>query len=269
MESITTVQPHVTVNRSTTDLSSIYTVIVFTPVPLGLTPPEGRNVEKQYEHSGDHLFVAEHNAGDAVWIKLSSRRNPWIRVEQGDTITRAFSRFWVRGKIEGDEVSNFHQTVFYVSHGPLLDRPAQSFGLTRGFITFQFTIAGAARLKALLPAGFVGTQSVGRLGGQLILSNMDAANFLGISYNSDISFSQAAAFKIPPRTTMTFNLKASCFVGNNEIGTGVGEGIVLYGTDAAGASVACIMSGLLTPYDFDYTIPDTTNTGVFPFTLGE
>jgi hypothetical protein len=231
--------------------AQVYTVIKHT-VTLGASTP----FEKEYNATGDHLYVAQIDLGNAVWVKVGNRRNPWIEVMQGDTITRPFTRFWVRCKIEGEEEGSFGSCLFYVSSGRLLDRAPKTYGLRRapGIINATLSAVSASTLSGLLATQYParqGLQSVGRFGGPLYVANMDVTNriFMGSILNGI----QSAGYPIMPQTSVRFDLDSSMRNGDQETDGSASFPVDLFFKAEAGTPEVRIMINL----DFDWTRLDS------------
>lgn len=252
--------------RSIRTMTGSYQVIKHS-IGLGAQFP----LQKVYETTGDHLYVSEINGANSVWLKIGERANPWIRVVQGDTITRPFNRVTIRSKIEGEEVSGFQTVILYSSTGPLINRQPLSYGLTRGFVTLSAALTTTPqRLGLFLAANPFpardGLMSLGKLGGSLHIANRDTIEtaFFGLGTYSSIP-SLGQMYPISPRAEKVLNLDDSIRGGNIENDTVSPSELYLASSLLAGIDCRLMISNP----DFDTTRRDTDNTsgGAAPFQL--
>lgn len=224
------------------DQSAVYQVIrhYFAPGALGQV--------KIYEASGDHLFISEYQIGNAAYIKVGGARNPWIRLRQGDTIKRSFSRIYIRYSDDANLTSSPFLTpvVMYASHGPLIERPVSaSYGLKRNALALRNAVATTTPtlfLEAAM-AGFGASaryaKTTGKAGGFLIVKNTNtAAAILLVGYFAGGSLDMA--FPLDPGQSLTFNLDDQIFSATD-------------GLKIAAAVGTCTFAAFINPWEADLT----------------
>ena len=197
--------------------NDLYHVIRWSPQDGTVSP----GAERSFDVTGTHLFVAD-CPGVAVHIKIGNKRNPWIRVRQGDTFSRpvVFRRVWLR--LSDDTtfagVQGQQQVILYVSTGELIQRPPVNFGhyLSTNFCTLTadgtfrtlLDLFGAAFLAGTIPA-----RTPGKVGGRIILKVIDAANDLNIRGAGGPSSSYRLSRTDPP-LVLDFNESAYLTAGS-------------------------------------------------------
>lgn len=256
-----------------------YTIIKHS-IGLGASYP----YERRYEVHGDHLYVAELNTGTPVWVKLGSRRNPWIRVRVGDTLKRDFTTLWIRAKFDAEEENRFGTCLFYASKGPLLVRPRPGlYGLNRGFLTFGATLTTTQRsftnlLTTASPNGaglsaMQGFVDLGREPVSLWVTNMSAAGdfvYMGVGSTSSAP-AIADMFAIPNQACVKFEIDSSLRGALNEVSDGSTVPDELYFASSLLAGIPARF--MLSKFGFDVTRPDSaaaalvTTNGPRPFNL--
>lgn len=242
----------------TPNLSTSYNVIKF-EVGLGSAYP----LEKTFEVTGDHIYCAEINGANQIYMKLGTKRNPWIPVRQGDTLSRDFRKVYLRSKIEGEETSGYQTAVFYVSHGPLfVERAPISYGLKRGFVTWAHSFANGTpvTLNTLLQNAFPnrrGLQSVFKYGGSLHAYNTSDANLLLFGVGTYTSLPTASEmYAIGYQREKVINIDGSLRGGDQEC-TVVSPSEIYFASDNVAAPLAARF--MLSAPDFDYTRLDADN----------
>jgi hypothetical protein len=161
-------------------------------IKLGLRRDTAGNpvLKDQEEVSGfgSHIYLAELNGSDSVSVKIDGPGAGWIEMEEGDIVSREFTRFFVRSNSRfGSSANGFRslggpcEATFYVSVGPMILRAPKKYGFRSGF----FTVGGVAstigvdafggfatQYAALFPKGL---PAFGKYGGTLLIRNRDAA----------------------------------------------------------------------------------------------
>lgn len=182
---------------------------------------------QEFKGLGTHLFLAELTGSDTINVRLDVEGAGWLAMEEGDTVTREFTTFWVRSnaRFNGDDSFNTLggavSAIFYVSDGPLLFKAPKKYGLRSGFLTVGglATSVGvdafggfATQYAALFPKGDV---DFFRYGGTLIVRNRDAASSLFLYMGTVGSFAagggvypdETTSLEVPPLTTMAFQVE--------------------------------------------------------------
>jgi len=156
--------------------------------------------EKIYEVSGDTIFVAEINASHPIFIRIGTRRNPWVRLRVGDLYKRDFRRITIKNGQASllQDTSTLQNVTLYVSRGDFIFRQSITPGISRGFVA---RAGQAPTAYQPLDANMgLAVSTFGKSGNcWLVLRNLDAANYLGLQYGS-VSAVLAAinSYVLPP-----------------------------------------------------------------------
>jgi hypothetical protein len=105
---------------------------------------------RAFDTEGDHLYLEELNGSGIVSVCLDNLENGWIEMEEGDTITREFQRFWVRSNSEGSSApwDSDVEAKFIASYGPVVDRAPKKYGFRMGTIAISGTTPGPGAVDA-------------------------------------------------------------------------------------------------------------------------
>lgn len=149
-----------------------------------------------YEVTGDHLFLEELNGSDIVQVRLDSDRNPFITMEEGDTIRRPFQRFWVRSNSRNLFVDTINpvEAKFICSLGPVIYKAPKKYGMRGGMFSTGGTATDAgvdafANIPSQYPSIGNSRVAVMKFGGTVIIDNRDTANDLFFYFGIPGSFS--------------------------------------------------------------------------------
>jgi hypothetical protein len=162
---------------------------------------------------GTHIYLAELNGSDSVSVKLDVPGAGWIEMEEGDIVSREFTRFWIRSNSRFGSSANGFRTLggpceatFYVSFGPMILRAPKKYGFRSGF----FTVGGVAttigvdafggfatQYAALFPKGL---PAYGKYGGTILIRNRDTTNAIYVYMGTVGSFVSASGV-YPDETT--------------------------------------------------------------------
>ncbi len=210
--------------RDSTIIDNTYRVIKFHFKTGSLNTVQ--NTRTEYNIQGDHIFVSELGQTRAVYIKLDSDRNPWIRVIQGDTITRGFNKFYLRVADSAISTRGAYGKL-YVSTGPLLTRRYKNSGIDlQGVLTARnITITAAAEVSLLsLLTNQIAVPTVGSYGGTILITN-EGPGVLGIEGTFGSGVAPNAYYPIYPQSTLTLDL-ASALMSSDPNGVPVGPGFL-------------------------------------------
>ena len=212
--------------------------------------------EKFYEISGTHVYVAELNASSAFYLRLGTRRNPWVRIRAGDLYMRNF-RFVsiktatvnVAGLPPSPNVdrTNLNEVILYVSDGPFLTRAPISHGIGRGFFTANGTTLANPGIDTLSNNLGMSLITFGKSGGTMLIRNTAAAGGVNLllAYGNPLSPPPISQFYvIPPQAEERLDLDSQV----NAVPEA--EDILLASSGAAGT-----YSVLAYPFERDVTIP--------------
>lgn len=171
-----------------------------------------RETEREVNGFGTHIYLAELNGSDAVAVKIDVPGAGWVEMEEGDIISREFTRFWIRSQSRHNDVNSFRtlggpcEATFYVSVGPMILRAPKKYGFRAGFFTVGGTAGTtgtdafggfAAQYAALFPKG---VPAYGKYGGTILIRNRDAANAMYVYQGVPGSFVSASGV-YPDETT--------------------------------------------------------------------
>lgn len=169
--------------------------------------------EQLFEGEGTHIYLAELNGSDSVSVKLDLPGAGWIEMEEGDVLSREFTRFWARSNSRfGDASSGFKtlggpcEATFYVSIGPMIVRAPKKYGLRAGF----FTVGGTATTVGVDAFGGFATQYAAlfpkgkpaflKYGGTILIRNVDPAVSLYV-YSGTVGSFASGGGVYPDETT--------------------------------------------------------------------
>ena len=181
-----------------------------------------KRLEKEVTGRGTHIYLAELNGSDSVAVKIDVAGAGWITMEEGDIVSREFTRFWVRSNSRHGDVNSFNtlggpcEATFYVSEGPMILRAPKKYGMRAGFFTVggSATTAGvdafggfAAQYAGLFPKG---VPAYMKFGGTMLIRNRSASDYLYVysgvvgSFGSGGSTypSEVTSLEIAPGTTL-------------------------------------------------------------------
>jgi hypothetical protein len=182
-----------------------------------------RKNEKEVSGFGTHIYLAELNGSDSVAVKIDVPGAGWITMEEGDIVSREFTRFFVRSNSRfGDAANSFRslggpcEATFYVSVGPMILRAPKKYGFRSGF----FTVGGVATTTGVDAFGGFATQYAAlfpkglpaylKYGGTLLVRNRSAVDNLYIYMGTVGSFAsgggvypdETTSIEIPPGVTL-------------------------------------------------------------------
>jgi hypothetical protein len=169
--------PHeINVVRSLKDKAQKYSTVRLNNNFANQANSGGQFAEQLIQIPGDHIYVATLENAASLYIKLQDDRNPYIRVTQGDTITRNFTRF--KARFSGAQSAYgstgafaFDVALLYVSDGPLIHRQFKRTGFGNGTFTGRGFIASTVKkyiFTDILGANFLAC-STGLFGGTLMI----------------------------------------------------------------------------------------------------
>lgn len=218
--------------------------------------------DQRYEVSGDHIHVLELSSGP-IGISLDGGKK-FIRVREGDTLKRAFSKVVIR--YYGDPVTHdpvnlgamftpIIEGCFLVSYGEAITRLQRRSDFAPGFPARRVTATtvGIDLLSEFTISGLTvpGGGSL-RGGGTLILKNRDIVNPVFFYYGTPGTWDAAAvqlpnrnyAFEIGPGETLTLEIGGKMLRLARSMATdvaGVYASLCL-ATDSGTASVNAMLS---------------------------
>ena len=224
------------VNRSITEVGNKYSVAKFS-FPTG-TPYQATRTK--FNLPGTHIFVAQLDQTTAIYLKTDSDRNPWLRLIQGDVITRDFKNFTIR---LADSYTGLRDPsgILYVSDGPLIQRRFRINGIGVGATNRKDIVVTTAptslvTLMALPPTGFPHT--TGSYGGRLIVKNMGSVTiYIDFQGAGTGPATHPGWFPIMPDERFEVELASALFNTGNPIlpqfATAAGSGLmaVLFNTE--------------------------------------
>lgn len=176
--------------------------------------------ERVWQVSGDHVYVDELSPDMVGYIRLGESSNPWLRMRQGATYRRKFSKVAVRGGNAHFDHNAFAGSTFigsqvrlYVSTGPLIEEagPLQD-GIAGSFMASADGIADTTPRDPFVVYTGVNTftnpqnlnwLTIGKHGGVLMLKNIDLVNTFYIK--TDIP-NIVLGFPVGPGETLTAKL---------------------------------------------------------------
>jgi len=198
-------------NRTTPSRDNVYTLIRHS------VPEFSRDV-KSYSVTGDHLFVEEIASTVAIYLRFGGDSNPWIRLRQGVTYKRKFSKFSLFSPDDQANSQPFYQQfqstcTLYASEGPLVengDTLADGFGKSPLILSAVATTTPINVVNNLVGYGTF-RNTLGRGGGTLIIQNTDLANTLQLIGYSDFkpSIVSNPGFSIFPGQNLELKLRGA------------------------------------------------------------
>lgn len=146
-----------------------------------------KTLQEEISGFGTHIYLAELNGSDSVAVKIDVPGAGWITMEEGDIVSREFTKFFVRSNSRfGDSANSFRslggpcEATFYVSVGPMILRAPKKYGFRSGFFTVGGTATTvgvdafggfATQYAALFPKGL---PAFGKYGGTMLVRNRHA-----------------------------------------------------------------------------------------------
>lgn len=134
---------------------------------------------------GDTLLLDELVGSEALYVRVGDYGNPWVRMEEGDTLERRFDKVFVTTGAAGDSAipgigRAIVEATFLFSWGPFKRKANKEHGFRRGFKTFRGTATTVesslfAPIVSLAPGAPI---VIGKRGGTLVVKNRDLANTL-------------------------------------------------------------------------------------------
>jgi len=131
--------------------------------------------------SGDHIYVAHITGQNPIYIRLGNKKNPFLRIFEGDVIQRPYEELTLAIAGSGQPDPYNTQAVVYCSRGPLVIRSRpRTYGAKR-FPACKYLLCTTT------PQPVTGAHpydyTFGRNGGSILFKNTDLTNTLYISYD--------------------------------------------------------------------------------------
>lgn len=237
-----------------------------------------RENEQLVNGYGTHIYLAELAGSDSVSVKIDVPGAGWVEMEEGDILSREFTRFWVRSNSRFGDVNSFRtlggpaEATFYVSTGPMILRAPKKYGLRAGFfgVGGTATAAGvdafggfATQYAALFPKGL---PAFLKYGGTMIVQNRSATDTLYLfqgavgSFNSGSGLypSEVTSLQVPAGSTLPLLVENR--IANLRHPDGAGRLNTLVAAAATGKTVDFTIT--LSRMIFDWTDPESITGGV-------
>ena len=192
-------------SRSLREHEALYHLVKYVFRP-GQLSGFGDGSLKSYFIGGDTIYCSELNTPLAVYLKIGFT-NPWIRLRQGATYKRKFSKFALRVFADNAGVNNV-EAILYVSHGTFVESSPIQEGLS-GFALYSSSGSATTTATEIFASAMGGTATtlsyptIGKAGGIMILKNIDAANTLYFGTNRT---SIGGMFPLSPGETISVKL---------------------------------------------------------------
>ncbi len=192
---------------------------------------------QEFDAVGDTLLLDELVGSEALYVKLGDWGNPWVRLEEGDSLTRRFTKVWVTIAAAPDSAfANLTtrapvEATFLHSWGPLKRKGSKSYGFRRGFKSFQGTASTVEQsvftpIISLVP----GVSLVfGKRGGRLLVRNSDRFNTLKIRHGVVGVLGAEGYWELYPGESETFPLAGRVHSSSDTILVAAPAGTCSYG----------------------------------------
>lgn len=204
------------------DSAGKYSALIFDTAELHTTPLAP--IERVFETSGDHLYCAELSGPVSIYARLGPRSNPLIRLREGMTLKRDFSRVtlvtWdasvsISAPLSSAPVMRT-RALCYSSWGPLIEGTPHFRGgragptIFKGTATTTGTVLFQTSLLTPDPARF----TVGKHGGFFLLQNLGLTQVLKLYWGARDSLDVFGAplnnaFRLGPGRTLSYPLEDS------------------------------------------------------------
>lgn len=187
-----------------------------------------------FEAVGDHLLLDELVGSEAVYVKLGEWGNPWVRLEEGDTLRRRFIRVWVTVAASPD-ISNISraqvEATFLHSWGPLKKKGGKSYGYRRGFKAFRGTATTSeeSAFKPLVDFCPGVALVFGKRGGRLNIRNRDRTNTLFVRFGVKGVVGSEDLWELYPGECQTFPLEQRIHSSSDTVLVSCAAGTCAYG----------------------------------------
>lgn len=193
---------------------------------------------------GDTLLLDELVGSEALYVRIGEYGNPWVRMEEGDTLTRRFDKVFVTVGAAGDAdlpglARGPVEATFLNSWGKIKEKGERSDGFRRGFKTFRGTATSAesslfSPLVALAPGAPI---VIGKRGGTLIVRNRDLGNTLLLRHGVPGILGADDYFELYPGETWELRLAGRIHTPSDTIIVACVSGSCKYGFACSGFDV--------------------------------
>jgi hypothetical protein len=144
-----------------------------------------------FDAVGDWLMLDELVGSEALYVRVGDTGNPWLRMEEGDILTRSFDEIWVTtGAAPDSSIEDLARCVteatFLHSHGALKKKGDKSYAFRRGFKAYRGTASTTEQslFKPLADQCPTVNLVFGKRGGTVAIKNVDFSNTLLVRYGA-------------------------------------------------------------------------------------
>jgi hypothetical protein len=233
-------RPLVVRDRTIADETTTYHLVRWRP-EYNLGGAGATILQKSFRVAGDHIYVAEMNAHQPVYIRIGPATNPYIRIMRRMMLRRKFSQFSLKfaGAVSpvGNRPNVFPDVTLYVSTGPLIDHPNAEIGIDANLYASSDNVVTTTPTFLYNVLGVINPSTLGKMGGEITIQNIDLVNDIYIGC-IDPSADLGAGFRIVPGQTVSLKLAGRLAVNVPGLGT---TGLYLY-TLSGSAAVSLMAS---------------------------